>query len=339
MSVTGIEMALMNLKGPLNANTSSESAEYKNHIKNFIQISNTLYFQGSSADNPINKALKKFNDEMIIEVLTRFGLQSKPQFSEEEARSKLGEEIVKKWMSNEALEITLKESPDSTVFKPGDPNLKGILKVVIANHKIRCNYISETTINEHPKYYLSGVSRQVFLNNIQEGHFWKDVGASAAHGEFTHSIQWYLLERCEIFDPKTLGQLYRTLGKVDLGLPNSNKGGLWGLWDCLCDRLARGSNGFRNEGPKDFRCPENLNAYILGGQLFDEEGIFGIGKSKIEWPLMQYYLNKRYKKMVASHQGGMKFLSKPEIYTDYKKDKKQNLVEVKGMKGVYIIEK
>ena len=105
--------------------------------------------------------------------------------------------------------------------------------------------------------YAGFVYGNVFKEALEQRQPWKDVGAGAAHGEFTHRLQWYIMIHAGIIQTTPVNQeatVFASIAAWQKGKTN--------LWTYLFDRPALlGDLGVND--PLDFRCPENLNAWLV----------------------------------------------------------------------------
>lgn len=129
-------------------------------------------------------------------------------------------------------------------------------------------------------YMVTVVSSAIFNNQLSNSQHWKDVGVSAAHGEYTHRIQWYLISAAGV--PKA-GDIMRKL----VEFPPTNQGQS-ALWDAMFDRARYQSTTglFRGVSLTDFRCPEQFNDYLTSDTTTD-------------FPLLTAFLRARKQKRQA----------------------------------------
>jgi hypothetical protein len=103
--------------------------------------------------------------------------------------------------------------------------------------------------------YAYLIDKQVFLNALKDKEHFKDVGALATHGEFTHRLQWYLIVNTDgvIQTVKNKSEKAYVFGAM--GYYPVPDGMDMGLWNLLVDRLGKLPDD-------DFRRPENLNNFL-----------------------------------------------------------------------------
>ncbi|WP_260961037.1 LirA/MavJ family T4SS effector [Pseudomonas citri] len=128
-----------------------------------------------------------------------------------------------------------------------------------------------------PADILIGNPKSLFNLQLESGRPFKDLGAGAQHGEFTHRIQWYLVGNA--LEGFKAGDLYKDIkrwisrGKLlshqaSLSSPtlfSTEEGHKRYLWEYLFDRDGEPSNAISvaflaRQG--DFRGPSNLAAYL-----------------------------------------------------------------------------
>jgi len=104
--------------------------------------------------------------------------------------------------------------------------------------------------------YVGFVFGNVFKEALRRKHHWKDVGAGASHGEYTHRLQWYILIHANILQSVARyneATLFQSIEPWQKGETN--------LWTFLFDLLADSES---IAGDKlDFRSPENLNLWLV----------------------------------------------------------------------------
>lgn len=105
---------------------------------------------------------------------------------------------------------------------------------------------------------VGNIGAQKFLNLVGASRHWKDPGAGKAHGEFSHRIQWYLVDIAGITHALTR-DVFSGVAAVYVGdLATTN---YFALWDFLVDRNPAAGE-FKPNGDDDFRSPEKLNLWI-----------------------------------------------------------------------------
>jgi hypothetical protein len=114
---------------------------------------------------------------------------------------------------------------------------------------------------------LVGNVGKSFNEQLKAGRAFKDIGAGAEHGEFTHRIQWFIVGE-GLMIPNA-GELYRHVAKwisrekLERGSSGAYKRY---LWEFLFDRDGIPSNAasvyFQCVDKSDFRAPSNLNRYL-----------------------------------------------------------------------------
>lgn len=151
----------------------------------------------------------------------------------------------------------------------------------------------------------------VFKDTIKNRMHFKDIGAGANHGEFTHRIQWYAAVKAGALvtvDKEDAGTVY---GAIHRWLNKSpGKGGrLLQLWNYIFDMQPPLVGIGETLTKDDFRAPENFNLWLTG----DAEPDF--------CPLLRSFLRARmtkrqifliedyFKKKLGSEAGGVAFES------------------------------
>jgi hypothetical protein len=164
-----------------------------------------------------------------------------------------------------------------------DPFSK-VLVTALAAFEKDLNYPANKDDTFHPRY-VALVSPDNFLGNIAKGAHWKDVGASADHGEFTHRLQWFTIAASDLVPTNTVGMVYRDIGQCGLKAKEGDGFDQKDLWARLCDRplqrLAKNKIGGA-ESNNDYRCPENFNTYLRS--------------AKVKFPLLSNFLDARHGK-------------------------------------------
>lgn len=118
---------------------------------------------------------------------------------------------------------------------------------------------------------------------LKLGYHWKDPGAGAAHGEWTHRIQWYLLTKSKtvsqpasafeaLADKDCISDKKMTVGGEAMPI---------GMWDVLFDRFETSAVDGQN-APKSNtgRAPNFLNKHIKQD-------------ASKQWPTLAAYLTRR----------------------------------------------
>lgn len=124
--------------------------------------------------------------------------------------------------------------------------------------------------------FMSLLDVPTFNAALRQGASWKDLGAQADHGEYTHRIQWYVINvRPRLKTPAP--SLFAFIADA----PQAK--GKDSLWDVIFDRSTSGS--VPPESPEDCRRPENLLAL-----LEDERRMQSIA------PVLCAWLNARHQK-------------------------------------------
>lgn len=141
---------------------------------------------------------------------------------------------------------------------------------------------------------LRSLSPDEFGSHLSKATLIKDPGAGTTHGEYTHRIQWYLINAAKCLTPDDANTLLRAMGdKVFLAERKNDNQVANGLWDCLFDRLTRSQRrSFYAVNNKDFRCPEYFNSWMT------EQGD--------QFPFLSEYLsnrtNKRDRESITNNQ-------------------------------------
>ena len=99
-------------------------------------------------------------------------------------------------------------------------------------------------------YYLPP---RVFRNMQAGGYLFNDKGSSLEHGEWTHSIQWYLITEANKHHPFLVNQ------PADLYIAFSKNDHRSKLWNMIFDVSAQHTN----LASDDFRCPGNVHAHLM----------------------------------------------------------------------------
>jgi hypothetical protein len=141
-----------------------------------------------------------------------------------------------------------------------------------------------------------------FLKLVQMGLHFKDPGAEAAHGEFTHRIQWYALKHAQVLK-HAVGPVFRAVGQGHY-TNTACKGGKWSAsssctsvtsaeatpWGALFDRTANDELHFMVSNAEDFRAPINLNNWLTKSS-----------EARDRVPLLSAFLIMRRRKRGFSH--------------------------------------
>jgi hypothetical protein len=116
---------------------------------------------------------------------------------------------------------------------------------------------------------LFGNPGRLFNDELKAGRPFKDVGAGAEHGEFTHRIQWFMVGT-GLQLPNT-GDIYKDIAKwmtpaEQRSLDGRSQAKRF-LWEFLFDRDGMPSNAssvaFQSVDKYDFRAPSNLNRFFM----------------------------------------------------------------------------
>lgn len=106
--------------------------------------------------------------------------------------------------------------------------------------------------------------RQLIVNRRP----FKDPGAAAEHGEYTHRIQWAVICLSKILKGSP-GQVYSQVGKWiftgsgdDPHTRQKSSGRVVAMWDALVDRFGGSTNPFPDRGAEDFRNPNKFNPWM-----------------------------------------------------------------------------
>jgi hypothetical protein len=112
-------------------------------------------------------------------------------------------------------------------------------------------------VGDRPPNYAGFVFGNVFKESLALKQHWKDVGAGAEHGEYTHRLQWYILIKAGAVRTTPANQeatVFASIAPWQKGKTN--------LWTFVFDQMAKDPS---IGGDKyDFRSPENLNLWLVG---------------------------------------------------------------------------
>jgi hypothetical protein len=90
-------------------------------------------------------------------------------------------------------EITKLYGPEREIskdrFPPKDELFSGLLDDALWQEEQTAGFFRATD------YLKTGLTAQAFLDNLRLKRPFKDYGANAEHGEFTHRIQWYAVSK------------------------------------------------------------------------------------------------------------------------------------------------
>lgn len=170
------------------------------------------------------------------------------------------------------------------------PKFYGVLKDTLFDDEKRWGF-NVATKESGDVAVLSGFVHPTSFNDIllKQARHWKDPGASIAHGEYTHRLQWWIIcrehetggpyrlkaepaERFKVL-PKYVTaywqeeQLRRQGVKVGMQLPESlgatftNRS----MWDFLCDAVPLNDSMAGTTPASDsFRSPQYMNLFLTG---------------------------------------------------------------------------
>jgi len=272
----------------------------------------------------IKKALESLDTLLFQLIDGRLSEETKKSLKPEQRRAatvstaKAG--AFKPKNSKERTEISGALVPKTTEGK--DPFSK-VLVTVLGTYEKDCAYPANADAHFHPRlFYVGFLQRDPFLNNIAAGNHWKDVGASAQHGEFTHRLQWYVVAASGVIPKNKVGEVYRKVGAFRDQAKDADGFDQRDLWARLCDR----PNPLKSKGMKggtdkltDFRSPENFNDYLRG-----PEG------AKL-CPLLNAFLSARFAKRAGGGEGE-NFPSEPQMKAYYARKKfKRSYAELEAM--------
>lgn len=99
-------------------------------------------------------------------------------------------------------------------------------------------------------YYLPP---RVFRIMQAGGYLFNDKGSSLEHGEWTHTIQWYLITEANKHHP------FLTNQPADLYVALSQQNNRSKIWNMVFDLSSQQTH----LSPHDFRCPGNLHAHLM----------------------------------------------------------------------------
>lgn len=98
-----------------------------------------------------------------------------------------------------------------------------------------------------------------FRAMIRSATHWKDSGVLWQHGEYTHRIQWYIIIHSNRLANTPALVFAETANVVDPMFVTPRD-----VWQALVDRQVAGSGAtFTATLATDFRCPENLNLWLI----------------------------------------------------------------------------
>ncbi|OUM00818.1 hypothetical protein A8M77_19185 [Variovorax sp. JS1663] len=122
---------------------------------------------------------------------------------------------------------------------------------------------------------------------LRHGYQFKDVGAGAYHGEYTHRLQWYAIIAAaaarDIFLFNKPLEIYRSMGYQSAKAPDDQNGGvipsgsaqqLW-LWQALFDTAENAERAISLKtvacqgGLSVYTCPESLNKALISSEFLE----------------------------------------------------------------------
>jgi Family of unknown function (DUF5636) len=123
----------------------------------------------------------------------------------------------------------------------------------------------------------------------------KDPGAGAEHGEYTHRIQWFVVCTSSIYTDncdRPPGDVYEHIGrwffpnvKNKKSTTDADRSNL-SMWDALVDRAGLPFNQFPYDGDLDFRNPNKFHPWMLGKEAQGDKN----------FPILYAYLTARFNK-------------------------------------------
>jgi hypothetical protein len=135
---------------------------------------------------------------------------------------------------------------------PDDSNYSKLLTMSLSEFEKEHGFLA----TEKPPNYAGFVYGNVFKEGLKKKQHWKDVGAGAKHGEFTHRLHWYILIRAGAIRDVTQMQeatIFASIEPWQKGTTN-----LWtSLFDLLADEISIDGD------TDDFRSPENMNMWLV----------------------------------------------------------------------------
>jgi len=167
----------------------------------------------------------------------------------------------------------------------GDPFRKVLQSALEVIEKMaQISYPKEKSDVFHP-YFVGLLSKEKFRETVASGRQWKDVGASPAHGEFTHRLQWLIVATTAEIPIHQVGQMYRDIGTFGTTAKTQDRLKQDDLWSRLFDRpQPLGAKGDAI-GKYDFRCPEMLHEWLRNQHN--------------KYPLLAGFLSARYEKRTS----------------------------------------
>lgn len=115
-------------------------------------------------------------------------------------------------------------------------------------------------VPDKPPVFAGFVFGNVFKETVKARMHFKDVGAGARHGEYTHRIQWYVLTKAGALtsvNPSDAGHVYGGIHRW-LNKRRSDRQQLIQLWNYMFDMAADAVD------ETDFRSPERFNDWLTG---------------------------------------------------------------------------
>ncbi|NDZ13600.1 LirA/MavJ family T4SS effector [Variovorax sp. WS11] len=154
---------------------------------------------------------------------------------------------------------------------------------------------------------------------LRHGYQFKDVGAGAYHGEYTHRLQWYAITAAaavhDIFLFNTPLDIYKSMGYLSAKAPDTDGGGvipkgsaqqLW-IWQALFDTAENADRAVALKtlacqgGLSVYTCPESMNKALISSE-FLERNAYDANNCDNLWCL-RILLATRWKKRFDQSEG------------------------------------
>ncbi|HUI20788.1 MAG TPA: LirA/MavJ family T4SS effector [Methylocella sp.] len=183
----------------------------------------------------------KENNNSVSDIKT-YGEKARKYFEE---RKKAFKEFFDSIPKNPSAENPPKPKP----YPEGDSHFSGLLDAALATEEKKAGFDQVLQV-------WGALESQPFLDGlVRRKHPFKDYGAKPDHGAYAHRIQWYAISK-KLFDSKPpVAEVYASI--ADWNVKDEII-----LWDALSDR-AENTTFSPVEKAHDFRCPNDLNIYLL----------------------------------------------------------------------------
>lgn len=220
-----------------------------------------------------------------------------------ELESAMVKEIGGWWVLNDKGQAAIKYFEDKSAAlknekKPKkDTDFRKLMTKALSEFERTHSFV----VPEKPPVFAGFVFGNVFKETIKARMHFKDVGAGARHGEYTHRIQWYVLTKAGALvtvDPRDAGYVYGGIHRW-LNRVRPDRQSLIQLWNYMFDMAVDAVD------ETDFRSPERFNEWLTGQA--DENvcpllrGFLRSRQTKRQSYNMEAYLAKKLGKVEAEN--------------------------------------